>query len=65
MGPGNSDFCHGKCHGKCHGNVMEMSWKSHGILFLKNCMNPELMRITSWTLDSVLLWNSFTGKISM
>ena len=26
MGPGNSDFCHGKCHGKCHGNVMEKSW---------------------------------------
>ena len=25
MGPGNSDFCHGKCH---------------GILFWKNCMNP-------------------------
>ena len=29
MGPGNSDFCHKK-----------MSWKSHGNLYWKNCMNP-------------------------
>ena len=25
-------------------NVMEMSWKSHGIFFWKNCMNPVYKR---------------------